>query len=348
MKCRYLFFIFFMVFIAKVSDVSAVFGRNFQQFIRSGVWDVNILRCVIKGAGACPHPDVNFRIYSPKGYKKGLPLDVRNPFSLYASGFSKYRETAILIHGFNGTEQDEHFRYLRDAYLSRDFNVVTVDWRPLTQYPCYLTALANTRLTAQCAAQVYAFLTHNGAIKKKITCVGHSLGAHICGMMTNHLTSKQYRIIGLDPARPLIESKKSFAFRLTRDDAVVTQVIHTNAGYLGQEESVGQLNFCVNGGRYQPYCKGHPIRRSRCSHFLSICYLANSLFKHKSFVGVPCPDGCKAITGPHKLPLSNYINPFDVPYTLKNFKIGTDAPDDATGIYCIDTGFVKHCPFNDR
>ena len=66
---------------------------------------------------------------------------------------------------------------------------------------------------------------------------------------------------GLDPARPLIERKKSKAFRLTKDDANVVQVIHTNAGYLGQAESPGHLNFCINGGKYQPYCKGHPIRK---------------------------------------------------------------------------------------
>jgi len=148
------------------------------------------------------------------------------------------------------------------AYLSRDFNVITVDWRPLTRYPCYLHSLINTRLTAQCTAQIYAFLTHYGAVRERITCVGHSLGAHICGMISNHLTRKQYRIIGLDPARPLIERNKSNTFRLTIDDASVIQVIHTNAGFLGQEDNTGHLNYCVNGGRIQPFCKGNPISKS--------------------------------------------------------------------------------------
>lgn len=78
-------------------------------------------------------------------------------------------------------------------------------------------------------------------------------------MVSNHLTIKQHRIIGLDPARPLIERKKSDHFRLTIDDANVIQVIHTNAGFLGQESNTGHLNYCINGGRMQPYCKGNII-----------------------------------------------------------------------------------------
>lgn len=231
------------------------------------------------------------------------------------------------------------------AYLSREFNVITVDWRPLTRYPCYLHSLINTRLTAQCTAQVYSFLTHYGASREKITCVGHSLGAHICGMISNHLTKKQYRIIGLDPARPLIERKKSNRFRLSHDDASVIQVLHTNAGYLGQEDNTGHLNYCVNGGRVQPFCKGNPISKStsiyiltsfiwvyptgryRCSHFLSICYLATATMKHTKFMGVPCPNGCVNLSGPKRLPVNGKVNPFEFISLLREYYIGNDAPD---------------------
>lgn len=66
---------------------------------------------------------------------------------------------------------------------------------------------------------------------------------------------------GLDPARPLVENSAPGTSRLTRDDADVVQVIQTNAGVLGQLSQSGSLNFCVNGGRDQPYCKGHSIRK---------------------------------------------------------------------------------------
>lgn len=83
------------------------------------------------------------------------------------------------------------------AYLHRkDYNVFTVDWEPLTFFPCYLSSLSNTKLVAQCAAQFYAHLTYSGASAFDIHCVGHSLGAHVCGMMSNHLTHRQHKIIG--------------------------------------------------------------------------------------------------------------------------------------------------------
>lgn len=83
------------------------------------------------------------------------------------------------------------------AYVRRgDFNVFTIDWEILTPFPCYLSAISNSRLVAQCSAQFYSYLTHSGAAAHSVHCVGHSLGAHICGMMSNHLTDKMHKIIG--------------------------------------------------------------------------------------------------------------------------------------------------------
>ncbi|XP_037958910.1 lipase member H-A [Teleopsis dalmanni] len=319
---------------------------NLKHLLQSGVLDLNVVRCFLRNRNVCPNPYIMHRLYTPQSLRHGVALNIHNPMTLYQGGFSRHRETVFIVHGFNGTAIDKHLQYLRDAYISRDFNVITVDWRPLTRYPCYLHALVNTRLTAQCTAQIYSFLTHHGAERERITCVGHSLGAHICGVMSNHLTVKQHRIIGLDPARPLIERKKTHFYRLSHDDATVIQVIHTNAGFLGLEDNTGHLNYCINGGRVQPYCTGPAIRRYRCSHFLSICYLANATFKHKKFLGIPCPNGCIDITGPKRLPVSG-SNPFELVKQIREFHIGHDAPDHAEGCYCLDVPFVKHCPFSE-
>lgn len=58
--------------------------------------------------------------------------------------------------------------------------------------------------------------------------------------------------IGLDPARPLI--KPGFSNRLDSGDAKAVQVIHTNAGHYGEGGRLGHVDFCMNGGRKQPYC----------------------------------------------------------------------------------------------
>jgi hypothetical protein len=74
-------------------------------------------------------------------------------------------------------------------------------------------------------------------------------------------------VAGLDPARPLVDRYGSAEFRLTRDDATMVQVIHTNAGFLGETPQVGHVDFCVNGGRLQPSCAKEPrnIRNNYCS-----------------------------------------------------------------------------------
>lgn len=102
---------------------------------------------------------------------------------------------------------------------------------------------------------IYLFFTtfcFPGLRIDRTTCVGHSLGAHICGLMANYLNFRLEKIIALDPARPLI--KPGNQYRLDIGDAKFVQVVHTNAGFYGETGRVGHVDFCVNGGRRQPFC----------------------------------------------------------------------------------------------
>lgn len=65
----------------------------------------------------------------------------------------------------------------------------------------------------------------------------------------------------MDPARPLIDQYADNVWMLTKDDAHQVLVIHTNSGFLGEVNQVGHVDFCVNGGRMQPGCKGHRLRK---------------------------------------------------------------------------------------
>lgn len=91
-------------------------------------------------------------------------------------------------------------------------NVIAVDWQLLTNFPCYLTSLANTKLVSQCTAQVkiyycdnrliliselilqlYSYLTFIGNSINRISCVGHSLGMNT--LIIRRFNKKYYRII---------------------------------------------------------------------------------------------------------------------------------------------------------
>lgn len=60
-----------------------------------------------------------------------------------------------------------------------------------------------------------------------------------------------HRIIALDPARPLVTG----SIRLSSGDAAAVHVLHTNAGHYGEAGRAGHVDFCINGGKIQPYCE---------------------------------------------------------------------------------------------
>lgn len=91
--------------------------------------------------------------------------------------------------------------------------------------------------------------------------IGHSLGAHVAGFAAQRLKSKLRKplpwVTGLDPARPLYEAPEKVpnSQRLSDDDAVVVEVVHTDGAILGFKSSIGTIDFYPNGGEYiQPNC----------------------------------------------------------------------------------------------
>ncbi|CAB3223255.1 unnamed protein product [Arctia plantaginis] len=158
--------------------------------------DFRYFRCVMKREWKCPDSEINFFLHTPERPQKKY-IDPRYPKLLHYFGWHPSRKNVLIIHGFNGTNTKSPMTFLRDAYLSRkDYNVFMVDWSVLSRFPCYLSSLSNMKKAAQCTAQLYSAITQAGALAKMITCVGHSLGAHICGMVSNHLTEPQYKIVG--------------------------------------------------------------------------------------------------------------------------------------------------------
>lgn len=47
--------------------------------------------------------------------KRGKQVDVRRPKTFIKAGYIPEHETAIIIHGFNGTQGAKHIAYLRDG-----------------------------------------------------------------------------------------------------------------------------------------------------------------------------------------------------------------------------------------
>ncbi|CAH2108063.1 unnamed protein product [Euphydryas editha] len=98
------------------------------------------------------------------------------------------------------------------------------------------------------------------------------------------------RITGLDPAGPFYDGTVSLR-GLSASDASFVDVIHTNPGRMGIDESVGTVDFWSNcGSRVQPGCEATGImgfsKRHSCSHDRCWKYFA---------AAIECPFAFKAI-----------------------------------------------------
>ncbi|CAG4972259.1 unnamed protein product [Parnassius apollo] len=274
----------------------------------------------------CPDASVSLNLYTEaEPYKK--VVDLYSEDWLRQSGWEPSHETILLIHGYAGGDDTLPIIVLRDAYLRRGgYNVFMLDWGALCQPPCYVAAVHNLRPVARCTAEALATLRQAGLRPDRLTCVGHSLGAHLCGIIANYLNFRLNRIIGLDPARPLIRSAP--ALRLDPGDARAVHVLHTNAGRYGEAARLGHADFCLNGGRSQPFCENTP-NEALCSHVWSICYQAESVFRARA--AAPCGRRCSVHVPPARAAA------LPVP-------LGQPTPLTASGAYCLEDFSTPFCP----
>jgi hypothetical protein len=88
-----------------------------------------------------------------------------------------------------------------------------VDWAEGAAGPDYYQAHLNARIVGEKTAK---FINDSHIRPFKVHCIGHSLGAHVCGYIGRKM--KLGRITGLDPAGPLFDENK----RLRETDAEYT------------------------------------------------------------------------------------------------------------------------------
>lgn len=93
---------------------------------------------------------------------------------------------------------------------------------------------------------------------RNIHIMGHSLGAQVAGFIgqttLDRIGRKIHRITGLDPAGPVFATLPT-SQRLSKDDADIVVVVHSDGGALGLYRTSGTIDFYPNGGMpIQPGC----------------------------------------------------------------------------------------------
>lgn len=74
------------------------------------------------------------------------------------------------------------------------YNLFLVDYSKLSLPPCIVSNVNNVRYISRCVSDYLNQLRNDGVSFE--TCIGHSLGAIICGLMKNYLQFELNKIIG--------------------------------------------------------------------------------------------------------------------------------------------------------
>ncbi|KAL0117658.1 hypothetical protein PUN28_008810 [Cardiocondyla obscurior] len=167
-------------------------------------------------------------------------------------------------------------------------NVVLLDWS-IYSNGSYSTVFKNGEKVGRLFAQSIQLLVNSSADLSKIYIIGHSLGAHIAGIVGKCNSFKIPRITGLDPANPFFYPSGCY---LRSNDAAWVDVIHTDMGGYGTLFSTGTADYYVNGGyRPQPNCSLISIPLSPqdlCSHQASVKVYADSKYKTATYDAEEC------------------------------------------------------------
>ncbi|XP_011867668.1 PREDICTED: phospholipase A1 member A-like isoform X1 [Vollenhovia emeryi] len=281
----------------------------------------------------CPHPQIEFYLYTRETQKDPALLDVRDFNSLRNSKFNKTHPTKIIIHGFGGGRNLAPSTDLRDAYFTRgDYNIIIVDYGSLVREPCLSQISWGPDFCSQCIAQLVIYLKDHprGTRVENIHVLGYSVGAHIGGLIANYLPNdKLGRITGLDPTI-FFYMNGNRSMDLDETDAHFVDVIHTGAGILGQWGPNGHADFYVNGGSSQPGCATSSILQTlSCDHTKVTPYYIESITTKKGFWAAPCANLFSYLIG--------WCNPKKEEYIL----MGEDTPHIARGIFYLSTNAHK-------
>ncbi|KAL1497835.1 hypothetical protein ABEB36_008724 [Hypothenemus hampei] len=206
----------------------------------------------------------NYFLYTRKIRNNPILINVNDFEYVENSGIQPNKPTYIITHGYiEGGSIQWIFEIGQDILDQEDANIIVVDWHGGSSPP-YTQAVANTRLIGSMTAHLLHDIAQaaNSKSLDHVYCIGHSLGAHLCGYVGYTLQDEFNltlgRITGLDPAEPHF-SKTGRPVRLDRSAAKYVDIIHTDAsqfirGNLGISESIGHVDYFPNGGTNQPGC----------------------------------------------------------------------------------------------
>ena len=214
-----------------------------------------------------PEKEIKYYFYENPNIE---PTEISFPVNLDQNLLLKYREIVLLVHGWQSDYKSEVIDNLARTYLHKNLRkiIIGIDWSGGAKNLIYPISRNRVEDTAKAIAEHIAEIPDRDRIN--ITCIGHSLGAHICGAIGKLVNLDL--LVGLDPAGPLFY--RTSPDLLNKTDAKYVKVIHTNAGYLGFKSALGHSDIYPFGGTSQPGCLSISII---CSHSKAVDYFIDAV-----------------------------------------------------------------------
>ncbi|XP_055850581.1 phospholipase A1-like [Episyrphus balteatus] len=245
--------------------------------------------------GSTNSDKVRFYLYTQANPTEPLELDMENLETLYRSTFNFENPTRIMIHGWHDVYDSDMNNLIREALLlngeKREYNFISVDWSVYSATINYIRSKNDCKTTGKIVAKFIDWMHENAKLSfDTLTLYGHSLGAHVAGFTGKNVKLGRINtIIGLDPAMPLFRIKNPKT-RLADTDAEYVESIHTNGGWMGFYQPIGQTAFYPNGGKVQPGCEKD--LSGLCSHIRAVELLSEALrmTKENRLLAIACSD----------------------------------------------------------
>lgn len=226
-----------------------------------------------------------------KGILSYNKLDKRKKFIIFVGG---YRSNIN-----KNTEQRirDTFKNLPNSYLLiLDHSLYTND--NLGNKKSYERSVQYAYYIGRALAIMLINLKEQGISAKNMHCIGHSLGSHILGntgdIFYNITRDKIARITALDPAGPCY-SNSLIEEQVRKGVADYVEIYHCNAGGLGSTSVLGDIDFFVNTGQFQPNCKTPLIpgifdssKAAKCSHKACVTIWTATVKNRQWFVASKC------------------------------------------------------------
>lgn len=171
------------------------------------------------------------------------------------------KKSVIYIHSWLENFASEGPQKVLSSFFTRkdEFNVGFVDWSAYSMNIAALSVIPQLLDVAKSSKEMIQQMIEGGMDGSKLQLVGFGLGAIIAGDIGRELQKdglKLTQITGLDVATIVGMTSMTLEgeCQLRRTDADFVQIIHTNAGEMGESAACGHADFWPNGGFNQTGC----------------------------------------------------------------------------------------------